>query len=42
MNIGLGAEVYATRELSLGLEVKYNIVKDIDQALLGLRVGYNF
>lgn len=42
MNIGLGAEVYATRELSLGLEVKYNIVKDIDQALLDLRVGYNF
>ena len=42
VNLGLGAEVYATRELTIGLEVKYNIVKDFDQALLGIRVGYNF
>lgn len=42
VNLGLGAEVYATKQLTLGLEVKYNIVKDLDQALLGLRVGYNF
>lgn len=41
-NIGLGGEVYATDNLSIGLEVKYNIIKDYDQALLGVRVGYNF
>lgn len=41
-NIGLGGEVYATGNLTVGLEVKYNIVKDVDQALLGVRVGYNF
>lgn len=42
VNLGLGAEVYATKEMTIGLEVKYNIVKDLDQAWLGVRVGYNF
>lgn len=42
VNLGLGAEVYATQELSIGLEVKYNVVKDFDQPMLALRVGYNF
>lgn len=42
VNLGLGAEIYATDELSVGLEVKYNIIKDFDQALVGLRVAYNF
>lgn len=41
-NIGLGGEVYATGDLTIGLEVKYNIIKDFDQALLGVRVGYSF
>ncbi|MGM9758627.1 MAG: outer membrane beta-barrel protein [Parabacteroides sp.] len=41
-NIGLGGEFYVTREFTVGLEVKYNIIKDLDQALLGVRVGYNF
>ena len=41
-NIGLGGEVYVTREFTVGLEVKYNIIKDLDQALLGIRLGYNF
>lgn len=41
-NIGLGAEIYASRELTVGMEVKYNIIKDMDQALIALRVGYNF
>ncbi|MCD7849650.1 MAG: porin family protein [Parabacteroides sp.] len=41
-NIGLGGEVYATGNLTVGLEVKYNIIKDMDQALLGVRVGYSF
>lgn len=42
VNLGLGGEIYATQELTIGLEVKYCIVKDFDQAWLGLRVGYNF
>lgn len=41
-NIGLGAELYATDKITVGLEVKYNIIKTFDQALLGVRVGYNF
>jgi len=41
-NIGLGGEVYATSQITVGLEVKYNIIKDIDQALIAVRVGYNF
>lgn len=41
-NIGLGGEVYATNDLSIGLELKYNIIKTFDQVLLGVRVGYNF
>lgn len=41
-NIGLGGEVYATDNITVGLEVKYNIIKDADQALLGIRVGYSF
>ncbi len=41
-NIGLGGELYATDNLSVGLEVKYNIIKTYDQAMLGLRIGYNF
>gem|GEM_PF-47277 len=39
-NIGLGGEVYATDNLSIGLEVKYNIIKDFDQAMLGVRLDY--
>ncbi|NDV55082.1 porin family protein [Parabacteroides sp. 52] len=41
-NIGLGGEVYATKQITVGLEVKYNIIKDMDQALFAVRVGYNF
>lgn len=41
-NIGLGGEVYATDQITVGLEVKYNIIKDVDQALMAVRVGYNF
>ncbi len=42
VNIGLGGEVYASDNITIGLEVKYNIIKDFDQALLGVRVGYSF
>lgn len=41
-NIGLGGEVYATPEFSLGLEAKYNIIKDLDQAFIALRAAYCF
>lgn len=42
VNLGLGGEVYATQNLTVGVEVKYNLIKEMDQALLGVRVGYNF
>lgn len=41
-NVGLGAELYATDKVTVGLEAKYNIIKDLDQAMIGVRVGYNF
>jgi len=41
-NLGLGAEVYASDQLSVGLEVKYNVIKKLDQAMIAVRVGYNF
>ena len=41
-NIGLGAEVYATSNITVGLEVKYNIIQDYDQALAAVRIGYSF
>lgn len=41
-NLGLGAELYATDRITVGLEAKYNIIKTFDQAILGVRVGYNF
>jgi len=41
-NVGLGGEVYATQQVTVGLEFKYNIIKDFDQAMFAVRVGYNF
>lgn len=41
-NVGLGGEIYATDNLSIGLDVKYNIIKDFDQAMLAVRLGYSF
>lgn len=41
-NVGLGVELYATSQLTVGLEAKYTIIKDFDQPLLGVRVAYNF
>lgn len=41
-NVGLGAEIYATREFTLGLEARYNIIADFDQAMVGLRAAYCF
>lgn len=42
LNVGLGGEIYATKEITVGLEMKYNIVEDFSQALIGMRIGYNF
>ncbi len=42
LNIGLGGELYATKQISVGVEAKYNVIKDYDQAFVGIRVGYNF
>ncbi len=41
-NIGLGGEFYATSLLTVGVDLKYNIIKDFDQAMFAVRVGYNF
>lgn len=41
-NLGLGLEVYATNNLTVGLDVKYMIISKVDQAVLSARVGYNF
>lgn len=41
-NVGLGGELYATDQITVGLEMKYNIIKKFDQAMLAVRVGYNF
>lgn len=42
LNVGLGGEVYATSEISVGLDMKYNLIKDFDQALAAVRVAYHF
>lgn len=41
-NLGLGAELYATDNITVGIEAKYNIIKHYDQANLAVRIGYNF
>ena len=41
-NVGLGAECYVSDVITVGLEVKYNAIKDFDAAMLGVRVGYTF
>ncbi len=42
VNLGLGGELYATDQISVGLEIKYTIIKDFDEAHIGLPVGYTF
>lgn len=41
-NVGLGLELYASKEITIGVEFKYLIIKDLDQPMVGLRIGYNF
>lgn len=42
VNLGLGGEIYATDQITVGLEAKYNIIKDFDGAAVAVRVGYSF
>lgn len=43
VNLGLGAEVNLSRNVTLGVEGKYNIIKDeTDQPIVALRLGYTF
>jgi outer membrane protein X len=42
LNVGLGAELRLTREISAGLDMKYNITSRYDQALAAVRVAYHF
>ncbi len=42
VNLVLGGEVYATDQLTVGLEFRYNLIKDFNQPILGIRIGYNF
>lgn len=41
-NIGLGAEFYATDNITIGAEFKYLCIKDMDRPMIGFRIGYNF
>lgn len=41
-NIGLGGEFRIMDELSIGMDFKYNLINDYDQALIGARVAYHF
>ncbi len=41
-NAGAGIEYLVTPHLAVGLEGKYSIVKDVDQAVFGLGVTYKF
>lgn len=42
LNVGIGAELYVTDEISVGTDMKYNLTKDYDQALVAVRVAYHF
>lgn len=42
LNVGLGCELYATKDITVGVEMKYNVAEYHDQAFLGVRIGYNF
>lgn len=42
VNLGLGAEIYASDIISVGVEVKYNFIKSFDQVMAGVRLAYRF
>jgi hypothetical protein len=41
-NIGFGAELYVNYNITVGTELKYQVVKDYEQTVLAVRVGYSF
>jgi outer membrane protein X len=41
-NVGLGGEWTVTKEISLGLDMKYNVITTYDQAFITTRVAYHF
>ncbi|MDR2138968.1 MAG: outer membrane beta-barrel protein [Tannerella sp.] len=42
LNVGLGAELWLSSEISAGMDMKYNITSRYDQALAAFRVAYHF
>jgi outer membrane protein X len=42
LNLGLGAELRLSPEISAGMDMKYNLVNMYDQALIAFRVAYHF
>jgi hypothetical protein len=42
LNVGLGAELRLSPEISVGLDMKYNITSTYDQALVAFRAAYHF
>jgi len=41
-NVGLGGEIRIIDQLSVGLDMKYNVVQDYHQALVAVRAAYHF
>ena len=42
LNVGLGGEIKIIYQLSVGLDMKYNVIRDYHQALAAVRVAYHF
>ena len=42
INVGIGAEFKIIYQLSVGVDMKYNVIRDYHQALAAVRVGYHF
>ncbi|MDR3193838.1 MAG: porin family protein [Tannerella sp.] len=41
INIGLGGELQLSPEISVGVDMKYNLITTYDQALVAIRVAYH-
>jgi outer membrane autotransporter protein len=42
VNVGIGGELALTNDLSLGLEVKYQYIKDLSRIPINLSLTYRF
>lgn len=42
LNVGLGGELRLTREIAVGVDMKYNLVQTYHQALIAARVAWYF